>query len=42
VTGAVAAPLFRLAAAPESSDLQQLVEQIAGRIGRALERRECT
>ncbi len=26
-------------AAPESSDLQKLVEQIAGRIGRALERR---
>jgi hypothetical protein len=26
-------------AAPESSDMQQLVEQIAARIGRALERR---
>jgi hypothetical protein len=35
----VDAPLFRSAAAPESSDLQALVEQIAGRIGRALERR---
>jgi len=33
------APVFRPAAAPESSDLQQLVEQIAARIGRALERR---
>jgi hypothetical protein len=33
------APVFRPVAAPESSDLQQLVEQIAGRIGRALERR---
>ena len=33
-----AAPVFRSVAAPESSDLQQLVEQIAGRIGRALER----
>jgi hypothetical protein len=36
--GAVA-PVFRPVAAPESSDLQELVEQIAGRIGRALERR---
>jgi hypothetical protein len=26
-------------AAPESSDLQQLVERIGGRIGKALERR---
>jgi hypothetical protein len=33
------APVFRPVVAPESSDLQQLVEQIAGRIGRALERR---
>jgi hypothetical protein len=33
------APVFRSVAAPESSDLQQLVEEIAGRIGRALERR---
>jgi hypothetical protein len=32
------APLFHPVPAPESSDLQQLVEQIAGRIGRALER----
>jgi hypothetical protein len=33
------APVFRPVVASESSDLQQLVEQIAGRIGRALERR---
>jgi ribosomal protein S27E len=33
------APVFRSVVAPESSDLQQLVEQIAARIGRALERR---
>jgi hypothetical protein len=32
------APVFRPVAAPESSDLQGLVEQIAGGIGRALER----
>jgi hypothetical protein len=38
-TVGAAAPVFRPVAAPESSDLQQLVEQIAGRIGRALERR---
>jgi len=31
--------VFHPVAAPESSDLQQLVEQIAARIGRALERR---
>jgi hypothetical protein len=34
-----AAPMFRPVVVPESSDLKQLVEQIAGRIGRALERR---
>ncbi len=34
-----AAPVFHPVAAPQSSDLQRLVEQIAGRIGRALERR---
>lgn len=33
------APVFRPVAAPESSDLQQQIEQIAARIGRALERR---
>jgi hypothetical protein len=33
------APGFRPATAPESSDLQQLVERIGGRIGKALERR---
>jgi hypothetical protein len=33
------APVFRPVAAPESSDFQHLVERIAGRIGRALERR---
>ena len=33
------APVFRPVVVPESSDLQELVEQIAGRIGRALERR---
>jgi hypothetical protein len=38
-TVGAAAPVFRPVAAPESSELQQLVEQIAGRIGRALERR---
>jgi len=38
-TVGAAAPVFRPVAAPEPSDLQQLVEQIAGRIGRALERR---
>jgi hypothetical protein len=38
-TVGAAAPVFRPVAAPESSDLQNLVEQIAGRIGRALERR---
>jgi len=38
-TVGAATPVFRPVAAPESSDLQQLVEQIAGRIGRALERR---
>ena len=34
-----AEPVFRPVAAPESSDLQQLVEQIAARIGRVLEGR---
>ena len=38
-TVGAATPVFRPVAAPESSDLQQLVEQIAGRIGRALQRR---
>ena len=38
-TVGAAAPVFRPVAAPESSDMQKLVEQIAGRIGRALERR---
>jgi hypothetical protein len=33
------APVFRTTAAPESSDLQALVEQIAARVGWALERR---
>jgi putative transposase len=33
-----AAPVFSPVAAPDSSDLQQVVEQIAGRIARALER----
>jgi hypothetical protein len=37
-TAGADAPLFHPVPAPESSDLQQLVEQIAGRIGRALER----
>jgi len=37
-TVGAAAPVFRPVAAPESSDLQQLLEQIAGRIGCALER----
>jgi hypothetical protein len=39
IVGAVA-PVVRSVVVPESSDLQQLVEQIAGRIGRALERRD--
>jgi hypothetical protein len=38
-TVGAAAPVFRPVAAPESSDLQQLVEQIAAHIGKALERR---
>ncbi len=37
-TAGADAPMFHPVPAPESSDLQQLVEQIAGRIGRALER----
>ena len=37
-TAGADAPLFHPVPAPEWSDLQQLVEQIAGRIGRALER----
>jgi Putative transposase len=39
LTDGADAPVFRPTAAPESSDLQGLVEQIAARIGRALERR---
>lgn len=39
LTAGADAPEFRPAAAPESTDLQGLVEQIAARIGRALERR---
>lgn len=38
-TAVASAPVFRPVAAPESSDLQELVERIAARIGRALERR---
>ncbi len=38
-TVGAAAPVFHPMPAPESSDMQQLVAQIAGRIGRALERR---
>ena len=38
-TVGAAVPVFRSVPAPESSDLQQLVAHIAGRIGRALERR---
>jgi hypothetical protein len=38
-TVGAAAPLFHPVPPPESSDLQQLVEHIAGRIGRALEHR---
>jgi len=38
-TVGAAEPVFRPVAAPESSDLQMLVEQIAARIGGALERR---
>ncbi len=38
-TVGAAAPVFHPVPAPESSDMQQLVAQIAARIGRALERR---
>ena len=38
-TVGAAAPVFHPAAAPESSDLQQLVAHIAARIGHALEGR---
>ena len=38
-TVGAAAPVFRPVAAPELRNLQKLVEQIAGRIGRSLERR---
>jgi ribosomal protein S27E len=38
-TAGADAPVFHPVPAPESSDLQELVEQIAGRIGRALEGR---
>jgi len=37
--GGVHAPVFRQVAAPDASQLKQLVEQIAARVGQVLERR---